>query len=330
MELVPSERPVALRSVGRYARGMGSITAIAALCLAVAACGYGDAPPKVVSAKSTATASASLGTSVAKVAAAGDIACSTAESKPGCRAADTAALIGRLAPKLVLALGDLVYESGSTAEFTGGYEPTWGAFKAKTFPVPGNHEYNTAGAAGYKAWWGPIATPTGTTWHSKRLGNWLVIGLDSNCGSVGGCEPSSPQGKWLAAQLKTAPKCVVAIWHHPRRSSGPHGDNAFVQPLWKMLADAKAELVLVGHDHSYERFSPLNSSANPASVGTREFVVGTGGKQPYPLGPAKPGSQASVQGVPGVLSLDLRSRGYSWRFVGTDDKTRDSGSAACR
>jgi 3',5'-cyclic AMP phosphodiesterase CpdA len=309
---------------------MVPIGAALSLCFAVGACGYGDAPPKVVSAKPAATASASLGSTVAKVAAAGDIACSTAESKPGCRAADTAALVGRLNPKLVLALGDLVYNNGTLAEFTGGYQPTWGAFKSKTFPVPGNHEYNTAGAAGYKAWWGSLATPTGTTWHSKRLGNWLVIGLDSNCGSVGGCDGSSAQGRWLAAQLKAAPKCVVATWHHPRRSSGPHGDNASVQPLWKMLADAKTELVLVGHDHSYERFSPLNSAANPARVGTRQFVVGTGGKQPYPLGSPKPGSEASVQGMAGVLSLDLRSRGYSWRFVTTDDKTRDSGSAACR
>lgn len=313
-----------------YVGRMTSASVLAVACTAAIACGYGDAPESVRTGPEAKAAAVSLGTRVATVAAAGDVACPTAESKPGCRAADTAALVGRLNPSLILALGDLNYDTGTATEFANGYAKTWGAFKRKTFPVPGNHEYYTAGATGYKGYFGSIATPSGTTWHSKRIGNWLILGLDSNCGPIGGCGTTSTQVKWLTAQLRTAPKCVMAIWHHPRRSSGPHGDTAAVQPLWAKLAAAKADVVLSGHDHAYERFGPLDANANPASSGVRQFVVGTGGKQPYPLGAPHPGSQASVQGVDGVLAMDLRSNGWSWKFTGTDDKVRDSGSATCR
>lgn len=315
---------------GGYLASMTGSAALAAVCAVAVACGYGEVAPAVRTSPTASAAATSLGTRVAKVAAAGDIACPTAESKPGCRAADTALLVKRLNPSLVLALGDLSYDTGTPAEFTNGYAPTWGAFRSKTFPVPGNHEYYTSGATGYKAWWGSIATPSGTTWHSKTIGNWLILGIDSNCGPIGGCGDTTEQVKWLTAKLKTAPKCVLAIWHHPRRSSGPHGDTEVMQPIWAKLAAAKADLVLSGHDHAYERFGPLDANANPAKSGVRQFVVGTGGKAPYPLGTPHPGSVASVQGVDGVLELDLRTNGYSWRFVGTDDKARDPGSATCR
>ena len=308
---------------------MGSVIATVMLCIAVG-CGYGAAPAKVsVPRQATAAATPSLGPTVLTLAAAGDIACDKPASVSGCRGADTAAQIQRMAPGLVLALGDLVYDSGSLDQFKAGYEPTWGKFKSKTFPVPGNHEYGTSGAAGYKTWWGATAMPTGTTWHAQKKAGWLFLGLDSNCGSVGGCGATSPQGRWLAAQLKTAPKCTVAIWHHPRRSSGPHGDNASVQPLWAMLQRAGVEAVLNGHDHDYERFTTLDANANPAASGMREFVVGTGGKTFYPLGQKKPGSVASVQGMAGVLRLDLHAAGYGWKFITSDGVTRDSGSSSC-
>ena len=313
---------------------LGVMTRLGAfgLTVLVVGCGYGAATPKVVGANSgvTAVSAASLGSVTAKLAAAGDIACATALSKPGCRAADTAALVKRLNPNAVLALGDLAYESGSTSEFVNGYAPTWGRFKSKTFPVPGNHEYNTSGASAYRAWWGSIATPKGTTWHSTRIGGWLILGLDSNCDKIGGCGSASPQGKWLKSQLATSPRCVLAIWHHPRRSSGPHGDNGSVQPLWAALSAKHADLVLNGHDHDYERFSPMDANANPARVGMTEVVVGTGGKQLYPLVKTTPGTKASVQGMEGVLSLTLRQRGWDWKFVTTSGAVRDSGSAACQ
>src|SRR3954466_11288561 len=79
----------------------------------------------------------------ATVLAAGDIASCSSEDD-----SKTAALVNGLGGT-VLALGDLAYDSGSPAEFANCYNPTWGAFKARTKPVPGNHEYETPGAAGF-------------------------------------------------------------------------------------------------------------------------------------------------------------------------------------
>ena len=303
-------------------------TLVASAALFATGCAAAPVARQVNSGPS-ATASAGIGTNIVQIAAAGDVACPNATSSPGCRAPDTAKLIKSLKPKLVLALGDLAYESGSVSDFNAGYAKSWGAFKVSTFPVPGNHEYRTDGAAGYRQWWGSGVTPGGHTWHSQRVGLWLVLGLDSDCAEVGGCDPASPQGQWLAAHLVNAPKCVLAIWHHPRRSSGLHGDNSAVQPLWQQLAAAGADVVLNGHDHDYERFAPMDSDAKPASTGMREFVVGTGGKQPYPIVRKSAGSETSVQGIPGVLSLNLGSAGWSWRFITTDGAVRDSGSSNC-
>jgi hypothetical protein len=48
----------------------------------------------------------------------------------------------------VLALGDEAYPRGTTANFERCYGPSWGRFKERTKPVPGNHEYYTEGARG--------------------------------------------------------------------------------------------------------------------------------------------------------------------------------------
>lgn len=323
--------PVARPGVLTYAQAM-SCALVTGLALLASSCGYGPAPSNVASTPNATATATGIGPLTARLAAAGDVACATATSTPGCRAKDTAALVKRLNPQRVLVLGDLAYDNGSSSEFSEGYAPTWGAFKSKSFPVPGNHEYNTADAQPYKDWWGSLATPAGTTWHSLKVGGWLVLGLDSNCdqAAVGGCGPTSAQGRWLTAQLKNAPRCVLAIWHHPRRSSGPHGDNASVAPLWQQLANAHADLVLEGHDHDFERFAPADANANPAKSGMVGMVVGTGGKQLYPIVSKAPGSLVRIQGVNGVLAVDLHQRGWAWRFTGTDGKVRDSGSSSCR
>jgi hypothetical protein len=116
---------------------------------------------------------------------------------------------------------------------------------------------------------------------------------------------------------------VLAYWHHPRYSSGLHGDDPRTQTLWGDLAAAHADVVLSGHDHDYERFAPRN--------GIRELVVGTGGKSHYPLRPLRDaGSRASDDDHFGVLALTLRSAGYSWGFLRTDGGRGDSGRGTCR
>ena len=53
--------------------------------------------------------------------------------------------------------GDNVYQNGTAGEFAVCYDPSWGRHKARTRPSPGNHDYNTSGAAGYYAYFGAAA-----------------------------------------------------------------------------------------------------------------------------------------------------------------------------
>ena len=144
----------------------------------------------------------------------------------------------------VFTAGDNVYTSGTSAQFVNCYDPSWGRHRDRTRPVPGNHDYDTAGAAGYKGYFGTLAAPSGTTWYAYDLGAWRIYALDSECALVGGCGSTSPQAAWLSNDLARHPRrCVAAIWHVPVFSSGTHGNNASIAWIWRKLDDAGAEIV---------------------------------------------------------------------------------------
>jgi hypothetical protein len=232
----------------------------------------------------------------------------------------------------IFTAGDNAYKDGSTKEFADCYQPTWGRVKDRTLPAPGNHDYQTADAAGYVAYFGAAATPDGTTWYSTDLGLWHVIVLDSDCSNVGGCDLGSPQGRWLAADLKAhvGTRCTLAIWHHPRFSSGQHGNDASVGPFWEQLVTANADLVINGHDHDYERFAPQDAAGKAdRKVGLREFVVGTGGAELRAFKQQAANSEFRLAGVWGVIRLTLHPANYDWEFLPTTGSVTDSGSALC-
>jgi acid phosphatase type 7 len=68
----------------------------------------------------------------------------------------TAALLDTISGTVWTA-GDNVYDTGTAAEFTNCYEPSWGRHKARTRPTPGNHDYGTPGATGYYGYFGAAA-----------------------------------------------------------------------------------------------------------------------------------------------------------------------------
>jgi hypothetical protein len=275
------------------------------------------------------------------IAAAGDIACDpTSGSFNGglgtassCRQKATSDLMLAI-PGLaaVLPLGDIQYENGALDKFTASYAPSWGRLKSITRPVPGNHEYLTAGAAGYYSYFGAAAGDPTKGYYSYDVGAWHVVALNSNCSSVGGCASGSPQLAWLKADLAAHPaKCTLAYWHHPLFSSGQHGNNPQVAPLWDALSAGGAELVLSGHDHDYERFAPQTSAgtADPAN-GIRQFVVGTGGKNHYGLTALRPNTEVQNVDTYGVLKLTLHPTSYDWQFVPEQGRTfTDSGTQQC-
>lgn len=251
---------------------------------------------------------------------AGDIADCTVNGS-----AQTASLLDGI-EGTVMALGDLAYPSGRTDDFQNCFAPRWGRHKSRIRPIPGNHEYETPGAAGYYAYFGSAASaPDG--YYSFRHGAWLVVALNTNIPMAAG----SPQYEWLRRELAAnATTCVAALMHHPLFTSGDHMQHTEVRPLWELLYQAGAELVATGDDHGYERFAPQDPGGRAdLQRGVRQFVVGTGGAPLTRFVGVRPNSEVQLSSW-GVLRLTLADGSYSWEFVPVAGSTaRDSGSEAC-
>jgi Calcineurin-like phosphoesterase len=233
-----------------------------------------------------------------------------------------------LDPDAVLPLGDNQYPSGGLGDYRRSYDPTWGRFKAKTRPVPGNHEYATSGAAGYFAYFGKRARPKGRSYYSFDLGGWHLIALNTSIAHG----PGSAQERWLRADLVATPKrCILAYWHYPRFSSGAHHGNwRSVGAFWNDLYDARADVVLSGHEHGYERFARQTPWAKANRWGLHQFVVGTGGAGLLGFAAPKPNSQIRIGDTHGVLKLVLHPASYEWRFISEDGAVLDRGGpVAC-
>ena len=251
---------------------------------------------------------------------------------------DTAAVIQGV-DGIVFTTGDNVYPTGTTANFTNCYGPSWGitSIKSRTRPVPGNHDWGTGvidSLTDYFAYFGANATDAGgNSYYSYDIpgSNWHVVNLDSECQLVpGGCANGSPQETWLEADLAAnMSKNVIAIWHKPRFSSGST-NLTDVQPFVDDLYAAGADLVLVGHDHVYERFTPLNASGVPdATFGIRHFTVGMGGASHHSFGTTRTGSEIRDAVTYGIFKLTLHATTYDWKFMPIAGSTfTDSGTSS--
>jgi acid phosphatase type 7 len=279
---------------------------------------------------------------VVTVAAAGDIACNPFNNPKFnggvgtpiyCHMLQVSDAILAANPDAVLALGDNQYEDGTLAEYQNSYDLSWGRFKNITRPVIGNHEYRTGGGTGHFDYFGGLAGDPSKGYYSYNLGNWHFIALNSNCSKVGGCSVGSPQETWLRADLAANPTaCTLAYWHHPRFSSGAIGNNTAYTAFWNALYNAGAEIVLVGHDHNYERFAPQTSAGVADPKGIRQFVVGTGGKNWTSIVSVQPNSEARQSGIYGFLKLKLHASSYEWDYVVEPNRGysfTDSGSENC-
>ncbi|MFZ0211884.1 MAG: metallophosphoesterase [Candidatus Acidiferrales bacterium] len=262
--------------------------------------------------------------------AAGDI----ANCKMIAGAQATAKIIESIPSATVAALGDLALSNGTAQEFADCYDKTWGAFKSRTRPAPGNHEFHSSGATPYFDYFGAAAGDPAKGYYSYELGAWHIISMNGECKDIGGCQAGSPEEKWLRADLHAHPAaCTLAYWHEPLFSSGAaHGDNPSYIDFWRDLYRAHATIVLNGHDHDYERFAPQTPDgvADPTH-GIREFVVGTGGNHERLFAATpRPNSEVRKTGTFGVLKLTLHARGYDWEFIPEAGKTfHDSGSGSC-
>jgi hypothetical protein len=272
------------------------------------------------------------------VVAAGDIACDPlAQSfkdgfgtEESCHQEYTASLVERLDPDAVLVLGDVQYEDGQYWKYRRSYHPTWGRFKRISFPTPARG-HDRFGGGGYRRYWGELAGTRASPWYSRDVGAWHIVSLNSNCSKVGGCDRGSAEERWLRADLAAHPAdCTLAFWHEPRFSSSENAAPKMLA-IWQALYDLRADLVLSGDVHSYERFRPQDAAGrHDPRLGLRQFVVGTGGKSLTPFEKRRAGSQFRNASVFGVLELTLHPRGYRWRFVPEQGGPAiDSGSDRC-
>jgi acid phosphatase type 7 len=297
------------------------------------------------------------------IVGAGDI----AECSPDNNAKATAALLASI-PGTVLALGDNAYPNGTRTQYANCYDNYrlsdgsifdttrtywWGQYKDRTMPVVGNHEYHSSRVAqpyfdyfsaqnGFKLPRAPVPndpnnnqfglTP-GKGYYSYDLGSWHIVALNSNCNKVGGCAKTSAQGKWLQTDLTntTNKQCTLAYFHHPLFSTGNNVTNPNVKPLWQILYNNGAEVILNGHAHRYERYAPLTPGGKiDSNNGIRQIVAGTGGAPGGSEVQEAPGVEVVKTGTSGVLKLNLSAGSYSWEFVPIAGQTfTDSDEDSC-
>jgi hypothetical protein len=226
----------------------------------------------------------------------------------------------------VFTTGDNAYPSGTVQDFANCYEPSWGRHRGRTRPTPGNHDYESPGAAPYFSYFGGNAGQSGIGYYGFSLGAWYIIALNSNIPMTAG----SPQHDWLRAGLAAhRTTCALAYWHHPLFSSGPHGNNPRSLDVWLALDELGVDVVLNGHDHLYERFAPQTAFGASDPGGIRQFTVGTGGAPLYDFVTARPNSETRLNSSFGVLRLTLREASYDWEHLTTQGSIGDSGTAAC-
>lgn len=327
------------------AENTGLLTVLAAACrriavpllgaaVIVAACQSGDAsggPPPVDTTTPPDTTIKPPPAPPQVVLASGDISSCTQDWDEA-----TAKIIDTI-PGTVAVLGDQVYDVGSPDEYANCYGPTWGRFRSRTRPAPGNHDYATVNAAGYYGYFGLAAGDPAKGYYSYDLGKfWHVVVLNSAWREGG---PAFGQGSaqldWLRADLAASSRqCTLAYWHHPRWSSGNHAPDTSAAPVWRVLYAAGADLVLNGHEHFYERFAPMNpDGAADNAYGIRQIttgMAGTGASSGYPFGTPLAASEMRQNIAAGIIKLTLDSAGYSWQYLHVVGASfSDAGSGSC-
>lgn len=234
----------------------------------------------------------------------------------------------------IIIAGDLAYPNGSTEDFQNCFDPLFKSELDRLHAVPGDNEYKTGSADAFWDSLGDSAGNKGEGWLSFDLGAWQIIGLNSECPKVGGCDAESDQYKWLQAELdKSDKECKLAFWHMPRFTSSPNYKGfPRLAAMYDLLDQAGTDVLIVGNSHHYERFTQLDSQGNPDADGIRNFTAGIGGA---PLGQGfsepLPGSEVRNTETMGYLQFELSQDEYKWEFVkvGTKGDLVDSGSDKC-
>ena len=239
--------------------------------------------------------------------------------------AQVAQLLRNLSGDVLLA-GDLAYMNGTLDEFRRCFDPDFGSLGGRLRPTPGNHDYGRPDADGYFTYFGDRAGPGRRGFYSFRAASWRVLMLNTSV-PIG---RNSEQYAWVQQQLQQEPtRCTLAAMHHPFDSSGTSGANPWLRDIWGLLHQNGADVVVAGHDHLYERFTPQDANQRPDQAqGIRLFLAGTGGAPLYPRSRAAINSELVIQ-AHGVLRLKLEPTLYEWEFLDVNGGALDRGMGNC-
>lgn len=114
-------------------------------------------------------------------------------------------------------------------------------------------------------------------------GNVFVLGLDSNISG------DQTQLDWTARQLESLDRAryrhVIAVFHHPVFSSGPHGGpivetqtEAFRRIYMPLFRKHRVRMILAGHDHLFDHF--IERYSDTAGAHRMDLIVSGGGGAP--------------------------------------------------
>lgn len=252
-----------------------------------------------------------------RVAVIGDYGAST----PGEQS--VANLVAAYAPDLVITLGDNNYPAGDAATIDdniGRYYSRWiwpytgtyarGPRVNRFFPALGNHDWIAPNAQPYLDY---FTLPGNERYYDFRAGPVHFFALDSDANEPDGITQNSAQAQWLQSALAAATEPFkVVYFHHAPFSSADHGNNYELQ--WPFRAWG-ADLVLAGHDHSYERF---------AIDGFPYVVNGLGGAALYTIQPLVTGGSAfRYASTVGVVHLEADAQLLTLRFADVNDVVQD-------
>jgi tartrate-resistant acid phosphatase type 5 len=240
----------------------------------------------------------------------------------GLREQQVAELVHDLEPDYVLTTGDNNYPVGAASTidanigqyFSDFIYPYKGAYPSRAntnrfFPVLGNHDWYTDNAAAYLNY---FTLPGNERYYDVVLGDVHFFALDSDPHEPDGTTATSTQARWLQQRLAASksPFNIVAM-HHPPYSSGSHGNTPNMQ--WP-YGEWGADLVLAGHDHSYER---LNID------GVTYVVSGLGGVSIYSFFEPEEGSVARYNEQYGVTILEADANEMRISFLDIDRRLAD-------
>lgn len=228
--------------------------------------------------------------------------------------ADVAALVHSWQPDFIITLGDNNYPDGAASTIDANigqfyhayifpYQGSYGAGADinRFFPTLGNHDWTPPGAQPYLDY---FTLPGNERYYDFTWGPLHFFALDSDSREPDGVSSGSIQAAWLREKMaaSTAPWKIVYM-HHPPYSSGLHGSVDWTRWSYREWG---ADVVLSGHDHTYERL---------LIDGFPYFVNGLGGGAIYRFKNVLDGSQVRFNEDYGAMLVEADSRQLTFKFI---------------